>query len=187
MKKTLMILAVGALVVTVGIAAYAQYGDYYRGRGMYGPRGGGMMYGPQGGGYGPKGGMMYGNGPGWGMGRGGGMHGRGRGGRWNNSGDVTCPCGGGYGRWNGPAQQQQQGTLPEMLSEEKIKETAQEYLGKYLSGYSIDKIEKDEWRPLYFVTVKAENDAVQKMIVHGFSGQIMHVYPKETVEETPAE
>ena len=196
MKKTLIMLAVGTLIVTVGFAAYANYEDYYRGRGMMnGPRSGGMMYGPRGGAYSPQGDMMYGNGSGWGMGRGGRggmyaqgrMQGRGRSGRWNNSGSVSCPCCANFGRWNGPNQQQQQRSFPEMLSEEKVKETAQEYLTKYLSSYSIDKVEKDEWRPLYFVTVKGENDVVQKMIVHGFSGQIMHVYPEESIEETPAE
>lgn len=157
------------------------------------------MYGPQGGDYGPRGGgMMFGNGRGRGMGRGGRgdgmygygqgpMQGRGRGGRWNDSGNVNCPCGGGYGRWNGPDQPRQQKTFPEMQNEGKVKETAQEYLTKYLSGYSIDKIEKDAWRPLYLITVKGENDAVQKMIVHGFSGEIMHVYPEEAVEDTSAE
>ncbi|MCP4402471.1 MAG: hypothetical protein GY801_34830, partial [bacterium] len=74
--------------------------------------------------------------------------------------------------------------VPEMLSEDTVKETALEYLGKYLSGYSIDTVEKDAWRPLYVVTVKGENGAVQKMIVHGFSGQVMHVSPEEIVEET---
>lgn len=190
MKKTLIVLAVGVLVIGAGFAAYAHYEDYYRGRGMYSPRGGGVMYGPQNENYGPQGGMMYGRSRGRGMGRGGGMYGQGpmhgRGGRWGAPGNAACPCGANYGRWNGPAGPRQR-TTPEMLSEEKVKETAQEYLTKYLSGYSIDNVEKDEWRPLYFVTVKGDTGAVQKMIVHGFSGQVMHVYPEKSVEETLAE
>ncbi|MCP4396580.1 MAG: hypothetical protein GY801_04640, partial [bacterium] len=147
MKKTLMMLAVGTLVMAVGFAAYAHYEDSFRGRGMMnGSRGGGMMYGPQSGGYGPQNGTTYGNGPRGGMMRGG------RGGGWNNSGNGTCRYGGGTGRWNGP--QQQETAVPEMLSEDTVKETALEYLGKYLSGYSIDTVEKDAWRPLYVVTVK---------------------------------
>ena len=186
MKKIVMMLAVGALVGTVGFAAYAHYEDYYRGRGVHAPRGGDMRYGPHGG-------MIYGRGHSWGMGRGGrggGMYGQGpmqgRGGRWGSAGNATCPCGANYGRWNRSAGFQQ-GTAPDMLSEEKIKESAQKYLTKYLSGYSIKRVEKDGWRPLYFITVTGQNGAVQKMIVHGFSGQIMHVYPEDVVEETPAE
>ena len=69
-----------------------------------------------------------------------------------------------------------------MITEDKAKEVAQEYLNKYLSAYSIDKVEKDSWRPLYFVTIKGENDAAQTMVVHGFSGQVVNVFPQVVTE-----
>jgi hypothetical protein len=63
------------------------------------------------------------------------------------------------------------------MPEEQIKEAADAYISQYLTGYTIDTIEKDSWRPMYFVTVKGPNDAVQQMAIHGLSGQVMHVYP----------
>ena len=162
MKKTLVMIAVVALVASLGMSAYAYYGHYGRGWGM------------QGGMYGQQGGMMYG--PRGGM-RGGWGRSQGREAGWNSN-ISTCPCGA-YGSqagpgWNGPANPQ---SAPEMISEDKVKEVAQEYVTKYLTGYAIDKIEKDSWRPLYFVTLKGEN-AEQIMTVHGFFGQVMHVFPK---------
>ncbi len=70
---------------------------------------------------------------------------------------------------------------PQMISEEKAKEVAETYIKQYLPGYTIDKVEKDNWRPMYFVTAKGENDAVLQLVVHGFVGQVMNVFPK-TVE-----
>ena len=168
MKKSLIVITVVALVAVASIGADA-YGGRGQGRGGY-QQGG--MYGQQGG-----------------------MHGR-QGGRWNVSSGI-CPCGN-YGNantarpggnmsgrqgnwnanrpgWNAPGQQ---GTVPEIISEEKAKEVADEYLKTYLSGYSIEKVEKDSWRPLYIVSLKGENDAEMQMLIHGFAGQVMHVYPK---------
>ena len=67
-----------------------------------------------------------------------------------------------------------------MITEDKAKEVAETYVKQYLSGYTIDKIEKDNWRPLYFVTSKGENNAEQVMTIQGFSGQVMHVFPTTT-------
>ncbi len=150
MKKTMIIIAVVTFATVVGVGAYAHYEGYNRGWGMRG-----YQQNQQG---------MYG-------GRGGMMRGR-RGGKWNSA-QTACPCGA-YGPW-APAQS---GTAAQMISEEKAKEVAQEYLAKYLSGYTIDKVEKDNWRPMYFVTITGENNAVQLMIIHGFGGQVMHVYPQ---------
>lgn len=161
MKKTIVIIAIAAFVVTVSVAAYAHYEGYNnRGWGMHSPRGA-MMYGGRGGMYAPVQ-----------------MRGRGPGSRWNASPEATCPCGR-DGNWNAPAQSE---TANQMITEDKAKEAAQEYLNKYLSGYTIDTIEKDSWRPLFFVTIKGENDAVQTMVVHGFSGQVINVFPQTAAE-----
>lgn len=163
MKKTLVMIAVVTVVVTVGIGAYAHYEDANRGlgmrgaqAGMFGPRGGGMMNGQRGGkgGYGPS--MM---------------RGRGQGGRWNAQANG-CPYVATSGTQNAPTRQAQ------MVSEETVKEAAENYITQYLSGYKIDKVEKDSWRPLFFVTVKGANDAVQTMVVHGFSGDVVNVFPQ---------
>ena len=171
MKKFAVITIAVVLVGVMSVGAFAYYGGR-NGRGgmMYGGRGG-MMYGDRDEMYGPRGGMMYG-----GPGR---MQGRGPGSRWNAT-PENCPCGryeyGNTSRpgWNRPGQP---GTDVQMISEDKAKEVAETYLQKYLSGYTIDKIEKDNWRPMYFVTIKGENDALQQMLIHGFSGQVMHVFP----------
>lgn len=155
MKKTLVMIAVAALVLTVSVGAYA-----YRGGRMQqtGPQQGEM--------YGPHGRMMHGQ-------RGGMMAGSG------DKGSMTpenCPCGRGYGwhTWkNQPA-----ANAPQMVTEEQAKTAAEEYVQKYLPGYTVDTIEKDAWRPLYFVTIKGANGVEQQMVIHGFGGQVMHVFPK---------
>lgn len=190
MKKTIVMIAITALVVTVSVGAYAHYDNYtrrgggwmpYNGQnpqmgpqqgGMYGRGGhrmynqrGGMMYGQQGNRMaGPRGGMMYGSG------------------YKGNMGPENCPYGGRYG-WNTPRQgenipNQQPGTAPEIITEEQAKTAAEEYVQKYLSGYTVESIEKDSWRPLYVVTIKGADNVEQQMIIHGFSGQVMHVFPK---------
>jgi len=161
MKKLVVITLAVALIGVLGAEAYAYYG-------------------PRGGMHGHRGGM---HGRTW-------KQGRAPGSRWNVS-PETCPyCG--YGPWNAarpgwnaPAQS---GTAPQALqiiTEEKAKEVAEAYVKQYLSGYTVDKIEKDSWRPLYFVTIKGANDAEQVLTIHGFAGQVMHVFPK-TIEK-PAE
>lgn len=176
MKKTLVMIAVAALVVTISAGAYAQYENYGR-------RGGWMRHGAQnpqmtpqqqGGMYGPRGGMMSNQ-------RGSMMAGR-RGGMMAGpgyQGNVTpenCPCGRGYG-WN-TWKNQQGATAPQIATEEQAKAAAEEYVQKYLSGYTVETIEKDAWRPLYIVTIKGANDVEQQMLIHGFSAQVMHVFPK---------
>lgn len=90
-------------------------------------------------------------------------------------------CGGygsaqrGWSGWNAPNRSE---TAPELVTEDKVKENAEAYISKYLPGYTIDKIEKDQWRPMYSVTLKGENGAEQQMWVRGFDGQVMHVIPK---------
>lgn len=69
------------------------------------------------------------------------------------------------------------GTAAALITEEKAKEAAQTYLDKYLTGYTIEKVEKDSWRPMYVVTIKGANDVQQTIMIQGFSGQIMHVFP----------
>jgi len=164
MKKLTVITIVVVLVGVMSVGVFAHGGGYGRGGMMHGGRGR-MMYGDQGG-------MMYGA-----PGR---MQGRGMTNRWNAA-PETCPCGGyGYGNatrpgWKSPGQQ---GTSFQMISEDRVKEAAEAYLQKYLPGYTIDKIEKDDWRPMYFVTIKGENETLQQMLIHGFSGEVMHVFPK---------
>ncbi len=171
MKKTIVMIAVATLVVAVGVGAYAHYEDYNRGWGMRGvqpgtsDQRGGMMYGQ-------RGGMMYGQrggkgGYGHGM-----MRGRGHHGAYWNAQTGVCPCDSTYGTQDVPTQQTQ------VVSEDTVRESAESYLNTYLSGYTIEKIEKDSWRPLYLVTIKGENDAVQTMVVHGFSGEVVNVFPQ---------
>ncbi|GAK56716.1 hypothetical protein U27_03679 [Candidatus Vecturithrix granuli] len=175
MKKTLVMIAVIVLVVTVSVGAYAHYENSGR-------RGGWMRYGAQnpqmtpqqGSMYGPRGGMMHGQrgsmmtGPHGGMMAGPGYQG--------NVTPENCPCGRGYG-WN-TWKNQQATTAPQMVTEEQAKAAAEEYVQKYLSGYTVATIEKDAWRPLYLVTIKGANDVEQQMLIHGFGGQVMHVFPK---------
>jgi hypothetical protein len=122
--------------------------------------------------YGPRGGMMSGQregrGPGW-------MHDRGPGGR-GDQGANSCPCGG-YGKQN------------QMITEDKAKEAAQTFVTQYLPGYTIDKIEKNDRRPMYVVTLKGQNGAELQMLLRGFDGQVMHLFPKlaEKPAEQPAE
>lgn len=159
MKRAIVIIAVVAVAVTLSVGAYAHYEG--RGWGMYGSRGG-----------------MYGHG--W-------RGGRGPAAGWNAA-PESCPCGG-YGPgnvarpgWNVPSQS---GTTPQIITEDKAKEAAETYIKQYLPGYTVDKIEKDSWRPLYFVTVKGENNAELQLVLHGFDGRVMHFFPKTV--ETPAE
>ena len=204
MKKVLAIVAITAVVFTVSVGSYAQG----RGRGMYGAQDGMManqqtQQAPV---YGPRGGMMSArqnqqnpaDGTQWGamQGRRGNMqsnwNGRGnvqgrsgKGGRWN-----AVPQGyfcGGYGPrnmtrpgWqNAPGQTQ---TAPEIITEEKAKEVAGTFVTTYFPGYTVEKVEKDNWRPMYFVTLKGENDAQLQLTVHGFGGQVMHVFPVAPAE-----
>lgn len=82
---------------------------------------------------------------------------------------------GGKGRQNCPCLAN--GATAELITEEKAKEAAQTYIDKYLSGYAIEKVAKDNWRPMYLVTIKGANDVQQTMLIQGFSGQVMHVFP----------
>jgi hypothetical protein len=152
MKKLIVVVIAVGLIGVLSLGAYAYYG----------PRGS-MMSGQRG--------SMYG--PGW-------MHDRDRGSRWGNDAD-SCPCGR-YGdqnmpgsRWNAPGQP---GTAPQLITEDKAKEAAETFVAKYLLGYTIDKIEKDNWRPMYFVTLKGQNDAELQMVMRGFDGQVMNLFPK---------
>jgi len=177
MKKTFVMIAVAALVVTVSIGAYAQYENYGRRGGAwmrYGAQNPQMTPQQQGGMYGPHGGMMANQ-------RGSMMAGR-RGGMMQIPGsqeNVTpenCPCGRGYG-WN-TWKDQQAAAAPQMVTEEQAKAAAEEYVQKYLPGYTVDSIEKDAWRPFYLATIKGANDVEQQMLIHGFGGQVMRVFPK---------
>jgi len=160
MKKVLTIGLVLAMALSIGMA-FAQDSttttttpDTTKQTPMYGPRGMGMRGGMMmDGGWGRHGGMMRGGRGGMGM----------RGGK----GQQNCPC-----LANGA-----NGTATELITEDKVKETAQTYIDKYLSGYAIEKVEKDAWRPMYLVTIKGANDAQQQMWIHGFSNQVMHVFP----------
>lgn len=131
------------------------------------------MYGQQGKMGGRRGGMTMSGGRGQ-------MQNRGPQGNWNAN-TATCP----YGA-TAPTNTMRQGwrnapntdQATQMITEEKAKEAAQAYLDKYLSSYTIDKVEKDSWRPMFFVTLKGDNDALQQMTIHAFSGQVMHVSPQ---------
>lgn len=177
MKKTLVMIVVAVLVVTVSVGAYAQYENYGR-------RGGGMRHGAQnpqmtpqqqGGMYGPRGGMMAGQRGSMMAGPRGGMMMYGPGYQENMT-PENCPCGRGYG-WN-TWKNQQAAAAPQMATEEQARTAAEEYIQKYLPGYTVDSLQKDAWRPLYVVTIKGANDVKQQMLIHGFGAQVMHVFPK---------
>lgn len=162
MKKLAILTLAVALIGVLGAEAYAYYG----------PRGG--MNTPRGGMYGST----------WKQGRGPGV-------RWDATNLETCPYCGYVPRnavrpgWNA---QGQPGTAPQalqMISEDNAQEIAEAYVEHYLTGYTVEKIEKDNRRPLYFVTIKGANDAEQVLTIHGFAGQVMHVLPQNV--ETPAE
>ena len=199
MKKFAVITLAVVLVGAVSIGALAYRGGMYNNmpqNQMYGPRGGMMYNQQQDQAYGPRGGMMY-NDQQMPYGGRGGMRGGMRGGGYNNQ---QAPMSGGRGRQfnkgtapysaNCPyydGTQAQPGQTPQalqMITEEKVAEVAGEFVAKNFPEYTVAGIEKDEWRPLYFVTIKGANDAEQVMTVHGFSGQVMNIFPKtiETVE-----
>jgi len=143
----------------------------------YGGRGG-MMYNNQQMPYGGRGGMMYNNqqtpygGRGGMRGGRGGMYGQ----QYNNG---TAPCGGVCPYYDGT--QAQPGQAPQatqMITEEKATEAANEFVAKFFPEYTVASVEKDSWRPLYFVTIKGANDAEQIMTIHGFTGQVMNIFPK---------
>lgn len=94
--------------------------------------------------------------------------------RWGNSGRGSY--GGhmmdGWGR-NVP---EQSGTPQQVLSEEQLKDAAQNYIDQYLPGYAIERIEQDQWRPIHYVTLKGENDAELQLFINSFNGQVMHVF-----------
>lgn len=152
-KSIIVVLAVGIIAaVSVGAYAHGRQGSYGRGGYMHEGYGGPMM--------------------GW-------MHGPGSMmGRWGTSGGYGGYCGGWSG-WNAPSQSE---TVPQAITEDKAKEVAEAYITKYLPGYTIETITKDTWRPLYVVTLKGANEAELQMLIHGFGGQVMHVFPK-TAEE----
>lgn len=149
------------IVITLAVVIVGALGvgayAYYEGN--YNTRGGWRMHDPQGS-------MMYG---------------RGFRSRWNTTPD-TCPCGAHVFGWNAPGE----GTL-QMIDEAKAKEVAEEYVKKYLPSYTVDTVEKDNWRPMYFVTIKGEYDVEQLLTIHGFSGQVMHVFPKAPATTEDAE
>lgn len=147
MKKLLFVLAVVAVAATMTVGAYA-----YHGQGMRDGRGNMMS------------GMHDG------MNMRGGMHGM-------MGGQQQSPCGNVCPYQTGTNVAGQPGIAPQMIAEDKAKAAAEEYLAKYLTGYAVEKIEKDSWRPLYIVTIKGANDVKQQMMIHGISGLIMHVSP----------
>lgn len=164
MKKLVVITLVVGLIGALSLGAYAYHGSQGKmGRdGMMKGQRGGMMAGP-------CGGMMAGQGR---------MHefcplaG-------DNAQNTICP------RLNAQGQPGAAPQAAQVIPEDKAKQAAEEYVAKYLPGYTVDKIEKDNWRPMYFATVKGPNDVVQQMLIHGFSGQVMHVFPK-TAAPAPA-
>jgi len=159
MKKLVVITLVVGLIGVLSLGAYAYHGQR-----------GGMM--------GERGGMM--GGQGW-------MHDKDRGDRGDHDANF-CPRGG-YDqqnqtcpRWN---EKGQPGTAPQIITEDKAKEAAQAFITQYLPGYTIDKIEKNDRHPLYVVTLKGQNGAELQMLIRGFDGQVMHIFPKAA--EKPAE
>jgi hypothetical protein len=162
MKKLLVLTIVVAVIGALSVGVYA-----------YGPRGGMMS---------DQRGNMQGRG--W-------MHDRGPGGRGDQDSN-SCPCGGDdkqnqtHPRWNAPGQS---GNAPQLITEDKAKEAAQTFVTQYLPGYTIDKIEKNDRRPMYVVTLKGQNGAELQMLLRGFDGQVMHLFPKpaEKPAEQPAE
>jgi uncharacterized membrane protein YkoI len=157
MKKLITIAIVVGLIGVLSVGAYAHYsGDNNR-------RSGGRM--------------MYGHSDQ--------RQGRGSGSRWNTTPD-SCDCGkqGNWSTnrpgWKGGGRSR---ATQEMITEEKAKEAAEAFVAKYLSGYTIEKVEKDNWRPMYIVTLKGENDAELQMLIHGSDGQVMHLFPLQQPAE----
>lgn len=148
MKKLFTIGLMFAMALSIGLA-FAQDSttttdtatDTTKQAPMYGSRGMGM-----------RGGMMMNR---EGCGRHGGM--MRQGGRGGKGQQQNCPC-------------LANGATAELITEEKAKEAAQTYVDKYLSGYAIEKVAKDNWRPMYLVTIKGANDVQQTMLIQGFSG-----------------
>ena len=164
MKKLLVITLAVALIGELSVGPYA-----YRGGNMSGQRGG-MMGGPRGDMSGCGG--MYDRGPGGN--RGNGPEGCPRFNAGNQN--MTCP------RLNA---QGQPGTAPQVITEDKAKEAVQTFVAKYLPGYTVEKVEKDNRRPMYSAILKGPEGAEMQLFVRGFDGQIMHLFPK--VVEVPAE
>jgi len=201
MKKFVIITLVVGLAGAASIGALAYRGgmsDNTPQNQMYGQRGGMMnnatqnqTYGPgmmnnapQNQMYGPRGGMKYNNRQMPYGGRGGMRGGRGRGQQFNND---TAPWSGNCPYYNGA--QGRAGQAPQasqMITEDKASEAANEFVAKYFPEYTVKSIEKDTWRPLYFATIQNADGAEQIMTVHGFSGQVMNIFPK-AVEEPDAE
>ena len=67
------------------------------------------------------------------------------------------------------------GTAVQMIEEAKAQEAAEAFVAKYLSGYTIDKIEKDEAHAAYLVTVKGANGAELQVVVNGVNGQVTYI------------
>lgn len=168
MKQFIVGVVVIALVMTAGFEVYAGKGASKKGNS---DRQGRMF---QGGGYGPgammrdgvygPGAMMQGGtyGPGW-------MH------REAVAGENTgwiCPM------LSGQVQPGTPGAALEMITEEKAQEVVDAFVQKSLPGYTVESVKKDDWRPMYFATVKGENDSALTLVVHGFSGQVMSVFPQ---------
>lgn len=98
-------------------------------------------------------------------------------GGWRTGGGYGDGGGGyGYGQrgWNAPGQN---GVTPELVSEATVKESVEAYIATYLPGYSVAKVEREQWHPMYIVTLKGENGIEQQMFVRGFDGQVVHVIP----------
>jgi hypothetical protein len=110
---------------------------------------------------------------------------RGPGSRWNTTSD-SCDCGE-QGNWSTTRSGWKGGgrfrATQEMITEEKAKEAAEAFVAKYLSGYSVEKVEKDNWRPMYIGTLKGENDVELQMLIQGFDGQVMHLFPLQQPAE----
>jgi hypothetical protein len=70
----------------------------------------------------------------------------------------------------------------QMIEEAKAQEAAEAFVTKYLSGYTIDKIEKDDAHAAYLVTVKGGSGAELQVVVNGVNGQVTYI-----VVPTPAE
>lgn len=74
------------------------------------------------------------------------------------------------------------GTAVQMIEEAKAQEAAEAFVTKYLSGYTIDKIEKDDAHAAYLVTVKGGNGVELQVVVNGVNGQVTYI-----IVPTPAE
>ncbi len=169
MKKVAFVVVAVGIIAAVGIGAYAhgggrEWNNVGRGGHMMGDWNSGHM---MGGGYGP--GHMMGD--------------------WDDD-DGQWHCGG-YGPgammggWNRNAPGQSE-TAPQALTEDQVKESVQTYVDQYLPGYTIETLEQDQWRPMYYAKLKGENDAELQLFVNSFNGQVMHVFAVPT-EEAPAE